>query len=128
MLGGKISGNTASNGDDVYPDDSGDGLLDGNDDSSHGNNNNGSLDDNDSGVSNGNNGTSIIAGFSLRDIVITCVITIAVALYIVIVVLRISFQKKITQVEKIKVNLFFFKKSASLKNLSNVWVLLQISL
>jgi len=74
--GGIISGNTATNaGNDVYPDNIGDGLSGGNDGASNGNNN-GSSSGND-GSSKGDNGVSI-GGFSLRDILITCVITIVV--------------------------------------------------
>ena len=84
--GGTISGNTATDScNDVYPDGSGDGLSDGNNGSSNGNNG-----------SNGNDGSSI-DGYSLRDIVITCGITGVVVLCIVLVVLRISSQKRLNK-------------------------------
>jgi hypothetical protein len=84
--GGTISDNTASKGNaDVYHYNSSD-----------------SSDEANGGTSNGDNGTSI-NGFSLRDVVIACVITASVTLCLVIVILRISSQKRFDQVEKIRV-------------------------
>ena len=100
--GGVISGNTATNaGNDVYLEGSGNDLPDGNDGASNGNNNNSSSDNNNSGESNGNNETTNSDdGFSLKDIVITCVITIVVTLCIVLFVLLVSSQKRLRQIEK----------------------------
>jgi len=105
--GGVISGNTATNtGNDVYLEGSGNGLPDGNDGSSNGNNNNSSSDNNNSGESNGNNETTNSnGGFSLKDIVITCVITIVATLCIVLFVLLVSSQKRLRQIEKKQSNL-----------------------
>jgi len=90
--GGIISGNTATNaGNDVYPDNNGNELPGGNDDS---------VGNNGGGSSNDNNGISISGGFSLRAIVITCVITIVVTLCIVLLVLLVLSQKRLTQLER----------------------------
>ncbi|MCL1977181.1 MAG: hypothetical protein FWG55_03615, partial [Candidatus Bathyarchaeota archaeon] len=47
----------------------------------------------------GDGGTSIVAGFSLRDIVIICV-SVIVALIVIVAILFVYFQKRITTLEK----------------------------
>jgi hypothetical protein len=86
-LGGVISGNTASNGNDVYSNDNGGGSSNGNNNgggSSNGNNNGG-------GLSNG--------GFGLRDVVFLCVGVVVVVVGVVVCVLFFTVKKKVAQVE-----------------------------
>ena len=98
MLGGEISGNSAEEGGGVYIYDatfdrrggviSGNTAMRGDNDVFHSGDNNGPTD--------GNNG-SVVDGFSLGYIVITCVITAAVTICITLVVLHLSSKKRLNQ-------------------------------
>jgi hypothetical protein len=84
--GGEIFGNTAKRGDNIYPDESGNGGG-----SSNGNNNGGGSsngNNNGGGSSNGNSG-----GFSLRDVVFVCVGVALVVVGVAVAVLLFTVKK-----------------------------------
>jgi len=99
-LGGVISGNS---GGDVYPSDnvdngspSGNGSSTGGSDGSSGGNSDSSKGDNGTSTDKGG---QFGGGFSLRDVVVMCVGVVVVSLCVVVVVLLLSFQKRIEQIE-----------------------------
>jgi hypothetical protein len=101
MSGGKISGNTAANGGGVYNIHTFNrrgGVISGNK-AVNGDNDVFSDSSGNGGANNNNNNEPTIGSFSLRDIVIVCVI-IVMTLIIAIVALFVYFQKRIKSVEK----------------------------
>ncbi|MDR2707687.1 MAG: hypothetical protein LBB87_02940 [Nitrososphaerota archaeon] len=116
---GVISGNTAKSiGNDVYPEYPDKGSSGGNGGSSNGNGgstegngdgsgnwNNGLPDGGSSGSSNGNNGQSIWS-LGVGDVLVICVI-IVVAMSVAMVILFVYFQKRINQIEKKQIKVYF---------------------
>jgi len=95
--GGTISKNSATvSGNNVYPDDNGDSL----DNNGTGDSSNGGGSSNGNWITDENNGITNdnIGGFSLRELVVMCLFVV-VSLFVVVVVLFFSFQKRIEQVE-----------------------------